>query len=59
MSSYEVNTVELSLQGTPTKTVTLAPERATIVRELADVPIKVSQYPLVNIDSSCCRPMRY
>ena len=44
MSSYEVNTVELSLQGTPTKTVTLAPERATIVRELADVPIKVSQY---------------
>ncbi|KAM5429173.1 hypothetical protein McanMca71_007819 [Microsporum canis] len=40
MASDEVNTVELSLQGTPTKTVTLAPERATVIRELADVPIK-------------------
>ncbi|EGD95337.1 hypothetical protein TESG_02823 [Trichophyton tonsurans CBS 112818] len=47
MSSYEVNTVELSLQGTPTKTVTLAPERATIVRELADVPIKAGPNKII------------
>lgn len=53
MASDEVNTVELSLQGTPTKTVTLAPERATVIRELADVPIKVSSQLVFNFSTPC------
>ena len=40
MSSEDINAIGISLEGCATLSVTLGPERATIVRELADVRIK-------------------
>ncbi|OAX83364.1 hypothetical protein ACJ72_02275 [Emergomyces africanus] len=40
MASVTVHTAEISLVDAPTKSVTLGPERATIVREVLNVPIK-------------------
>ncbi|KKZ65928.1 hypothetical protein EMCG_08338 [[Emmonsia] crescens] len=41
MATDTVHTAEISLVDTPTKSVTLGPERATIVREILGVPIKL------------------
>lgn len=43
MSSDGVHTIELSLRDTLTKSVTFAPERATVAREIVDLRIKVRQ----------------
>ena len=40
MSSEDINTIEIALKDCATPSVTLGPERATIVRELTDVRIK-------------------
>ncbi|PGH03076.1 hypothetical protein GX51_04263 [Blastomyces parvus] len=40
MTADTAHTVEVSLVGTPTTSVTLGPERATIVREILGIPIK-------------------
>ncbi|OJD17714.1 hypothetical protein AJ78_02239 [Emergomyces pasteurianus Ep9510] len=40
MATGTVHTAEISLVDAPTKSVTLGPERATIVREVLSVPIK-------------------
>ncbi|KAK2750619.1 hypothetical protein FQN57_002690 [Myotisia sp. PD_48] len=40
MASSDVHIVRYTVRDTITKSVTLAPERATIVREIIDVPIK-------------------
>ncbi|KAK2879370.1 hypothetical protein FQN49_000937 [Arthroderma sp. PD_2] len=54
MSSDDTYTAELSLRGTPTKTVTLAPERATVAREITDVPIKAgpNKITIIGFDNS-------
>lgn len=46
MATDTVHTAEISLVDTPTKSVTLGPERATIVREILGVPIKVRIFVL-------------
>lgn len=45
MSSGPINTVEISLGECATRSVTLGPQRATIVRELRDLHIKVGPIP--------------
>lgn len=41
MASDSVHTAEINLKELTVKTVTLGPQRATVVGEILDVPIKV------------------
>jgi hypothetical protein len=47
MASDTVHTAEILLNDLPTKSVTFAPVRATIVREIQDVQIMVSMQNLL------------
>ena len=42
MASDPVHTAEILVKDLPTKSVAFTPERATVVREVLDVAIKVS-----------------
>ena len=46
MASDTVHTIEILLKNLATKSVTFAPARATIVREIQDVQIKVREMSL-------------
>lgn len=57
MAPDSVHTAEINLKDLTVKTVTLGPERATVVGEILDVPIKVGLIdPIDATEGITCLP---